>query len=75
MAMAVAADGVKTIKGEPLHTFLVADETASVQLCLWGELGVQVRPGDICELRSGWVLRLPFSHCDYRNGSSCDCDV
>ena len=46
-------EGVKTIKGEPLHSYLVADETASIQLCLWGDMGTVLRPGDICELRLG----------------------
>ena len=51
----VGPEGVKAIKGEPLHTFLVADESASIHLCLWGDLGTQVRPGDICVLKLGCV--------------------
>ena len=52
---------MKTIKGEPLHSYLVADETASIQLCLWGDMGTVLRPGDICELRLGCACTVECS--------------
>lgn len=48
-------EGVKTVKGEVLHTFLVADETAAIHLCLWGDMGLHPRPGEIYELRLGYT--------------------
>ncbi len=36
-----------------VHTFLIADESAFCQLCLWNEMGSYVRPGDIFELKQG----------------------
>lgn len=51
--MGLFAEGVRDVKGEMLHVFLVADETAAVIVAVNADIGPFLRPGDICELQQG----------------------
>lgn len=78
------SEGLVDIKGEKLQALHVADESASVILCVSAEVAGFLRPGDICELKSGHACLCfqvptlaPFSsrvicharHTEYANGS------
>lgn len=45
----------KTKDDHVVHQYLVADQTGSIFLSLWDEQGFQLMPGDIVQLRSGFV--------------------
>ena len=60
-------ESVKT-KEHTIHTFLVADETAAMNLTLWGEKAEGLIPGDIIRITGGYVGRsgyglTQFSRC------------
>jgi hypothetical protein len=44
----------KTKDDHYVHQYLVADQTGSIWLSLWDEQGLQLMPGDIVQLRSGY---------------------
>jgi len=48
-------EGMKEVKGDTLHTFIVADESGCASMCVWSDYGPHLRPGDICELKRGYT--------------------
>eukprot|EP01119_Soliformovum_irregulare_P024181 TRINITY_DN8606_c0_g1_i1.p1 TRINITY_DN8606_c0_g1~~TRINITY_DN8606_c0_g1_i1.p1 ORF type:complete len:160 (+),score=15.15 TRINITY_DN8606_c0_g1_i1:1-480(+) len=44
-----------TKDGHLMTTALIADETASVSLCVWDEQGKWLRPGDIFRMKGGFT--------------------
>lgn len=44
-----------TQDGHLVSTFLVADASGSILLNLWDEVGVSARPGDILQIRAGFI--------------------
>jgi hypothetical protein len=46
----------KTKDDHMVHQYLVADQSGSIWLSLWDEQGFQLMPGDIIQLRSGFVI-------------------
>lgn len=43
----------KSAKGNFIYTFLVADESGSIELVLWDDIGASVDSGDILILTNG----------------------
>lgn len=41
----------QTREGEQVRTFKVADKTGSINLCIFGEMGGYLKPGDIIRVR------------------------
>jgi hypothetical protein len=44
----------RTKDGPEVKTFKVADRTGSINLCVFGENGRYLKPGDICRVKSGY---------------------
>ncbi|PRP79262.1 OB fold-containing protein, nucleic acid binding [Planoprotostelium fungivorum] len=44
----------KTKDGSVMQKAQVADETASISITLWDNIGDSLQPGDICRLRNGY---------------------
>lgn len=44
-----------TKDGHQVYTILVADESGSIEIYVWDELGRAIRPGDILKLQMGYL--------------------
>lgn len=54
MILEQVGDSHYTKEGSVVRTFKVADKTGSINLCLFGENGQYLRPGDICRVLRGY---------------------